>query len=77
MPQREGVWWGFFTLILNRIPLLQDAEIGWRPAPEKNIETMPCWGKIARRNASWTWDVIHERALSPADLFGGKTPVGA
>jgi len=21
-----------------------DAEIGWRPAPEKNIETMPCWG---------------------------------
>jgi len=54
-----------------------DAEIGWRPAPEKNIETMPCWGKIARRNASWTWDVIHERALSPADLFGGKTPAGA
>jgi len=55
-----------------------DAEIGWRPTPEKNIETMPCWGKkIARRNASWTWDVKHERALSPADLFGGKTPVGA
>jgi hypothetical protein len=22
-----------------------DAEIGWRPTPEKNIETMPCWGK--------------------------------
>ena len=22
-----------------------DAEIGWRPAPEKNIETIPCWGK--------------------------------
>ena len=22
-----------------------DAEIGWRPAPEKNIETLPCWGK--------------------------------
>jgi len=21
-----------------------DAEIGWRPAPEKNIETMPFWG---------------------------------
>jgi len=19
--------------------------IGWRPTPEKNIETMPCWGK--------------------------------
>jgi len=33
--------------------------------------------KIARRNASCTWDVTHERALSPADLFGGKTPVGA
>jgi len=55
-----------------------DAEIGWRPAPEKNIETMPCWGKkIARRIASWTWDVTHERALSPADLFGAKAPVGA
>jgi len=54
------------------------AEIGWRPAPEKNIETMPCWGKKkARRNASWTWDVTHERALCPADLYGGKTPVGA
>ena len=50
-----------------------DAEIGWRPAPEKNIEAMPCWGK----NTSWTWDVTHERALSPADLFGGKAPVGA
>ena len=25
--------------------------------------------KIARRNASWTRDVIHKRALSPADLF--------
>jgi len=22
-----------------------DAEIGGRPTPEKNIETMPCWGK--------------------------------
>jgi len=33
-----------------------DAEIGWRPTPEKNIETIPCWGKkIAQRIASWTW----------------------
>ena len=23
------------------------------------------------------WDVTHERDLSPADSFGGKTPVGA
>ena len=54
------------------------AEIGWRPAPEKNVEAMPCWGKkIAQRIASRTWDVAHERALSPADLFGGKAPVGA
>jgi len=22
-----------------------DDEIGWRPRPEKNIETVPCWGK--------------------------------
>ena len=27
-----------------------DAEIGWRPAPEKNIETMPCWGKNSPEN---------------------------
>ena len=41
-------------------------------------DTMPCWGKkIARSNASSTWDVTHERAVSLADLFGGKTPVGA
>ena len=33
--------------------------------------------KIAQRIASWTWDPTHERALSPADLFGGKAPVGA
>jgi len=32
-----------------------DAEIGWRPTPEKDIETMPCWGKkIVQRIASWT-----------------------
>jgi len=65
-----------------------DAEIGWRPAPEKNIETCeknietaPCWhllGQlVAQRIASCTWDVTHEQALSPADLFGGKAPVGA
>jgi hypothetical protein len=48
-----------------------DAEIGWRPAPEKNIRAMPCWGKkIAQGNSSGTWDVTHERALNPADLFG-------
>ena len=33
--------------------------------------------KWVLRIASWTWDVTHERALSPADLFGGKAPVGA
>ena len=33
----------------------------------------PAGAKIAQRIASWTWDVTHERALSPADLFGGKT----
>jgi hypothetical protein len=36
-------------------------------------ETGPEGPKIA----SWTWDVTHERALIPADLFGGKAPVGA
>ena len=27
-----------------------DAEIGWRPTPEKNIETMPCWGENSPEN---------------------------
>ena len=27
-----------------------DAEIGWRPAPEKNIETMPCWAAGAKNS---------------------------
>ena len=27
-----------------------DSEIGWRMAPEKNIETMPCWGKNSPEN---------------------------
>ena len=27
-----------------------DAEIGWRPTPEKNIETVPCWGKNSPEN---------------------------
>jgi len=30
-----------------------------------------------RAPASWTWDVIHERTLSHAELLGGKTPAGA
>jgi len=57
-----------------------DAEIGWRPTPEKNIETMPCWGKNSPESCLVDLgrdDVTHERALSPADLFGGKAPVGA
>ena len=32
---------------------------------------------VAQIIASWTWDVTRDRALSPADLFGGKAPVGA
>ena len=52
--------------------------IGWCPAPEENIATIPCWGKkIAQRIASWTWDVTHEGALNPVDLFGGKALIGA
>jgi hypothetical protein len=68
------------NLVLYARKRTGDAEIGWRPTPEKTIETMPCWGagaKIAQRIASWTWDVTHERTLRPADLFGGKAPVGA
>ena len=43
-----------------------------------NLELLcPAGAKIAQRIASWTWDVTHERALSTADLFGGKAPVGA
>ena len=43
----------------------------------KTLNRCPAGAKIAQRIASWTWDVTHERALSPADLFGGKAPVGA
>ena len=45
----------------------------------KTLERCPAGAKIAQRIAIalWTWDVTHERALSPADLFGGKAPVGA
>ena len=52
-----------------------DAENGWRPPPDKNIEPVPHWGKkIARRNASYTWDVKHNGHSETADLIGGKTP---
>jgi hypothetical protein len=43
----------------------------------KTLRRCSAGAKIAQRIASWTWDVTHERALSPADLFGGKAPVGA
>jgi hypothetical protein len=43
----------------------------------KALRRCPAGAKIAQRIASWTWDVTHEGALSPADLFGGKAPVGA
>jgi len=43
----------------------------------KTLRRCPAGAKIAQRIAAWTWDVTHERALSPADLFGGKAPVGA
>ena len=43
----------------------------------KTLRRCPAGAKIAQRIVSWTWDVKHERALSPADLFGGKAPVGA
>jgi len=42
----------------------------------KTLRRCPAGAKIAQRIASWTWDVTHERTLSPADLFGGKAPVG-
>ena len=43
----------------------------------KTLRRCPAGAKIAPRIASWTWDVTDERALSLADLFGGKAPVGA
>ena len=43
----------------------------------KTLRRCPAGEKVAQRIASWTWDVTHERALSPTDLFGGKAPVGA
>jgi len=50
-----------------------NADIGWRPAPEKNIEAMPCWEKkIAQKIASWTWDVTQERAPQSRRLVRRK-----
>ena len=43
----------------------------------KTLRRGPAEEKIAQRIASWTLDVTHERELSPADLIGGKAPVGA
>ena len=40
----------------------------------KTLKRCPAGAKIAQRIASWTWNVTHERALSPADLFGGTCP---
>jgi hypothetical protein len=37
----------------------------------KTLRRCPAGAKIAQKIAPWTWDVTHERALSPADLFGG------
>ena len=55
-----------------------DAESGWRPLSDKNIEPVPYWGKkIARRNALCTWDVKRVGHSDPADLTGGKTLDGA
>jgi len=57
-----------------------DAEIGWRPTPEKKtLKRCPSLlgQKIANRNTSWSWDVIHERELFPTYLIGRKAPVGA
>jgi len=54
------------------------AEIGWRPAPEKNIETMPCWGK-KNSPGKCLVDLGRDTRTSTQspDLFGGKTPTGA
>ena len=38
------------------------------------IEEVQCYDDMMIYS---TGDVTHERALSPADLFGGKAPVGA
>jgi hypothetical protein len=38
---------------------------------------MPFWGKNSPENCLVDLGRDNERALSPADLFGGKAPVGA
>jgi hypothetical protein len=58
----------------------EDRRYGDRLAPgawEKQWDDALLGQKIAQSIASWTWDVTHDRALSPADLFGGKAPVEA
>jgi hypothetical protein len=36
---------------------------------------MPCWSRSSTEK--YLVDVTQERALSPADMFGGKVPVEA
>jgi hypothetical protein len=44
----------------------------------KTLRRCPAGAKNSPENCLVdSWDVTHERALSPADLFGGKAPVGA
>jgi len=59
-------------IISRRFFLSPPPEGGLDLATNRQGDRVPSNRRLQR-----PWDVIRERALSPADLFGGKTPVGA
>ena len=61
----------------NQFQVIKVGEFGLNPCSLIQSVTLLLRTLVLLVVASWTWDVTHERALSPADLFGGKTPVGA
>ena len=62
--------------LLNHSALALFAQRTRIPTSARSIGFCAIWFCISSSSSS-TWDVTHERALSPADLFGGKAPVGA
>ena len=82
---KHPIGWEGLTSVLERgiwFRMSGDRRCWDRLAPnawEKNFKWCPSLlgQKIANRNTSWSWDVIHERELFPTYLIGRKAPVGA
>jgi len=51
-----------------------NAESGWRPPPDKNIEPVSYWGKNSPEKCLVYLGLKNIGHSDPADMFGGKTP---